>query len=86
MKYYTVELKTRKMNYTTNNEEIIRQLVENWAKAVRNKDIEAILAHHADDVIMFDVPEPFQSVGIDATMHWDLFFQCTKPGVFVIRN
>jgi uncharacterized protein (TIGR02246 family) len=75
------------MNDITKNEEIIRQLVENWAKAVRNNDIDAILVHHADDVIMFDVPEPFQSVGIDAYRKtWDLFFKCTKPGVFDIQE
>ena len=69
------------------NEAQIRQLVENWAKAVRNKDINAILAHHSDDIVMYDVPEPFQSVGIDEYRKtWDLFFAYTKPGVFEIRE
>jgi ketosteroid isomerase-like protein len=75
------------MNNTTNNAEIIRQLVYDWAKAVRNRDIDAILAHHADDLVMFDVPEPFQSVGIDAYRKtWDLFFKYTEPGVFDIKE
>ena len=47
----------------TSNETEIRQLVENWAKAVRARDMEGVLAHHADD--MFDVPLPLQSRGID---------------------
>ena len=69
------------------NEAQIRQLVENWAKAVRNKDIDAILAHHSEDIVMYDVPEPFQSVGIEAYRKtWDLFFEFTKPGVFDIQE
>jgi ketosteroid isomerase-like protein len=69
------------------NEAQIRRLVENWAKAVRNKDIDAILAHHSEDIVMYDVPEPFQSVGIDAYRKtWELFFAFTKSGVFDIQE
>src|SRR6266576_258416 len=61
--------------------------IKNWARAVRNKDIEAILTHHSGDVVMYDVPKPFQSVGIEAYRKtWDLFFAFTKPGVFDIRE
>ncbi len=68
-------------NLTSNkeNEDQIRQLVENWAQAVRNKDIETILAHHSDDIVMYDVPKPFQSVGIDAYRKtWVIFFAYTN--------
>ena len=69
------------------NETQIRQLVENWARAVRNKDIDAILAHHSEDIVMYDVPEPFQSVGIDEYRKtWELFFAFTKSGVFDIQE
>jgi ketosteroid isomerase-like protein len=31
------------------------------------------------DIVMYDVPEPFQSVGIEAYRKtWDLFFSCNK--------
>src|SRR6266566_4395190 len=67
------------------NQNQIKQLIENWAQAVRNKDIEGIIAYNAQDFVMFDVPEPFQSVGIDAYRKtWDLFFPNTKAGVFDI--
>ena len=69
------------------NETQIRQLIEDWAAAVRNKDIEKILAHHASDIVMFDVPEPFKSVGIDEYHKtWDLFFKYTRQGVFDIQS
>lgn len=50
-------------------------LVEDWASAVRRKDMPVILRHHSSDMLMFDVPPPFQSKGIDAYRKtWDLFF------------
>ncbi|HXS36901.1 MAG TPA: nuclear transport factor 2 family protein [Flavipsychrobacter sp.] len=71
----------------TESEKQIRQLVEDWAKAVRNKDINGILAHHSDDIVMYDVPKPFQSIGIEAYRKtWDVFFSFTKPGVFDIQE
>jgi ketosteroid isomerase-like protein len=69
------------------NEIQIRQLIENWANAVRNKDMHTILAHHSYDIVMYDVPKPFQSVGIDAYREtWDTFFTYTKLGVFDIQE
>jgi len=69
------------------NEDQVRELVENWAQAVRDKDIEKILAHHSNDVVMFDVPKPFVSIGIDAySKTWDTFFAFTKLGVFEIQE
>lgn len=75
------------MTSTEANEKQIRQLVHDWAQAVRNKNIAAILAHHADDIVMYDVPKPFQSVGLEAYRKtWDTFFAFTKPGVFDIQE
>ena len=65
----------------------IRELVEKWAAAVRRGDVEGILAHHAGDMVMYDVPPPFQSIGIEAYRKtWDTFFAYTKPGVFDIQE
>ena len=70
-----------------NNELQIKTLIENWAAAVRNKDIDAILAHHSEDIVMYDVPFPFQSIGIEAyRTTWDLYFKYTRPGVFDIQE
>lgn len=65
----------------TQNEEAIRRLVEDWAAAVRAIDMNAILANHATDMVMFDVPEPLQSLGLEAyRATWELFFQYSKGG------
>ncbi len=31
-------------------------LIERWAKAVHAGDLDAVLADHADDIVMFDLP------------------------------
>jgi uncharacterized protein (TIGR02246 family) len=62
------------------DEAAIRTLVENWAKAVRAKDMDGALAHHTDDVVMFDVPMPLQARGTEAYKKtWELFF-ANNPG------
>jgi uncharacterized protein (TIGR02246 family) len=72
---------------TAENEDQVRQLIENWAAAVRSGDMEKALAHHIDDIVMYDVPQPFQSVGIAAYRKtWDLFFANAKPGMFDIQE
>jgi len=59
----------------------IRALLERWAKAVRDGDMAGILADHADDIVMFDVPKPLQSRGIKAYRGtWELFFGYSKGG------
>jgi uncharacterized protein (TIGR02246 family) len=53
----------------------IRQLVENWAKAVRAKDIDGIMAHHAPDILLFDAIPPLQFTGGDAyRKNWEQCF------------
>jgi uncharacterized protein (TIGR02246 family) len=62
----------------------IHDLVSNWARAVRAKDLKGILANHSPQILMFDLPGPLQSKGIDAYKEtWDLFFSwADDPVVF----
>jgi uncharacterized protein (TIGR02246 family) len=63
------------------NEPQIRKLVENWAKAVRAQDIAGVVAHHTDDVLMFDVPPPVTVRGISAYQDtWPPFFKALTEG------
>ena len=58
----------------------IRTLIEAWADAVRRHDYAGVLARHDQGIVMFDVPPPFQSRGLDEYRKtWDLFFSCNKP-------
>ena len=69
-------------------ESAIRELITSWAAAVRAKDLQGILAHHADDFLMFDVPPPFESRGIkDYQKTWDLFYSAQpEPVAFDIQR
>ena len=49
------------------DEQQIRALIEAWAFAAHDGDLATVLADHAPDIVMFDVPPPDQGVrGIDA--------------------
>jgi uncharacterized protein (TIGR02246 family) len=73
---------------TLTDESQIRELVENWAQAVRSRDVDGILKQHAPDVLLFDVPLPIQSKGIDAyRQSWDLFYRWfDHSGVFELNE
>ncbi len=64
----------------------IRELIERWSAAVRAGDLEGVLADHADDVQMFDVPPPNELRGIEAYRNsWPPFFEwLTRGAVFEI--
>lgn len=66
----------------TRDETEIRAVIENWAKAVRARDLDSVLADHAPDIVMFDVPPPKAGVrGIDAYREtWPPFFEWIKQG------
>lgn len=36
----------------------IRALVENWAKALRAKDVDGVMSHYAPDIVSFDLAPP----------------------------
>jgi len=66
----------------TNDETQIRELIERWALAVRHGDLAGVLADHADDIVMYDVPPPYEGVsGIDAYRRtWPEFFDWQAAG------
>lgn len=54
----------------------IRTLIENWAAAVHGGDLAGVLTDHAEDIVMFDVPPPYDGVrGLEA-------YRATWPGFF----
>ncbi len=60
----------------------IRTLIERWAAAVHQGDLDTVLADHADDIVMFDVPPPNDGVrGIEAYREtWPSFFEWQAQG------
>ncbi|HEU5390900.1 MAG TPA: nuclear transport factor 2 family protein [Streptosporangiaceae bacterium] len=71
------------------DEQQIRALIEAWAIAAHDGDLAAVLADHAPDIVMFDVPPPDQGVrGIGAYRDtWPPFFEWQASGaVFEIES
>jgi uncharacterized protein (TIGR02246 family) len=64
------------------NEAQIRELIEGWAEAVHAGEMARVLADHAEDIVMFDVPPPYDGVrGIDAYREtWPGFFEWQAQG------
>ena len=64
----------------------IRALIEQWAAAVHRGDLDGVLAHHSADIVMFDVPPPYEGVrGIAAYREtWPPFFGWQAGAVFDI--
>jgi uncharacterized protein (TIGR02246 family) len=63
-------------------DEAIATLIRGWARAVHEGDLNAVLADHASDIVMFDVPPPDEGVrGIDAYREtWPPFFAWQRSG------
>jgi uncharacterized protein (TIGR02246 family) len=67
---------------TPGDVEQIRTLIERWAAAVHAGDMDGVLAGHARDIVMFDVPPPHDGVrGIEAYRRtWPPFFEWQAQG------
>jgi uncharacterized protein (TIGR02246 family) len=66
---------------SSKDEDDIHALIDRWAKAVREENRVGIRADHDPDMLMFDVPPPFLSRGLDAYMEtWETFLaRAEKP-------
>ena len=62
--------------------EAIRALILRWAEAVHVGDLDTVLADHDPDIVMFDVPPPYDGIrGIDAYREsWPPFFEWQRQG------
>lgn len=62
---------------TTNDEQAVTNLVRGFLDAVSRGDRQAILAHHAEDLLMFDFPDTVRGLEeYDRT--WDFFFDSQR--------
>ena len=64
------------------DEEAIRDLITRWAEAVHTEDLDTVLADHDPDIVMFDVPPPYDGVrGMAAYRDsWAPFFEWQRQG------
>ena len=56
-------------------EALVRQRVEDWAKAVRARDIDGVLSLYATNIVSFDLDPPLRYAGADNKRRaWQEFF------------
>ncbi len=60
----------------------IRTLITSWAEAVHRGDLEGVMADHAEDLVMYDVPPPHAGIhGLAAyRATWPPFFDWQAQG------
>jgi ketosteroid isomerase-like protein len=64
-----------RMGNLNEDETALRELIAQWAKAVRDENLPGIRANHDSDILMFDVPPPLLSRGLEAYMAtWSTFY------------
>ena len=68
--------------HRVSDEQQIRMLIERWADAAHTGDLDTVLADHDEDILMFDVPPPYEGVrGLDAyRATWPPFFGWQSSG------
>jgi ketosteroid isomerase-like protein len=52
-------------NSKTADEVQIRQLIDCWACAIRDKSIQAAVSHYARDILLYDLAPPLVHRGVD---------------------
>ena len=64
------------------DEAAIRELITRWAEAVHTGDLDSVLTDHDPDIVMFDVPPPYQGVrGLSEYRDvWPPFFEWQRQG------
>ncbi len=57
----------------------IRRLLEDWANAIRDKDIDLVMACYAPDIVAFDMIPPLRYEGKEAyRKNWQMGFDCCE--------
>jgi PhnB protein len=64
----------------------IRALIDDWAKALRAKDVDGVMAHYAPDAVTFDLAPPLISTGADAKGLQAWFATWQSPLGYEIRD
>jgi uncharacterized protein (TIGR02246 family) len=66
----------------------IRGLIDDWASAARAKDLDAIFAHYASDILAFDAIAQLQFKGTEAyRKHWEACMaMCPGQMIFEVHD
>ncbi len=64
-----------------NENESVKQILDEWFSDIQNQNLDGVIKNHTDNIVIFDVPKPLQSKGLeDYKKTWELFFRNVKAG------
>jgi uncharacterized protein (TIGR02246 family) len=70
--------------HPANDEAAIRELIERFAQAFRDKDVRGVMAPFGPDIVSFDILPPLQTVGAATFVtHWQQFFESHQGSIHV---
>jgi uncharacterized protein (TIGR02246 family) len=70
--------------YQTNDEAVIRELLDRFAKAFRDKDVDGVMAPFDKRIVSFDIVPPLQTAGAETFVtHWQQFFESHQGPIHV---
>jgi uncharacterized protein (TIGR02246 family) len=68
----------------TTDEAAIRELIDDFANAFRDKDVDGVMSPFARDIVSFDIVPPLQTAGADTFVtHWHQFFESHEGPIHV---
>ena len=75
-------------NSKPSNQAEIRRLMDNWAEAIRSKDVNEVMSQYAPDIEAFDLAPPLQYRGADAyRKNWEGWFPTFRGSIgYEIRD
>jgi len=75
-------------NNAASEEAQVRQRVASWAKALRAKDVDGLMSHYAQEIVVFDLAPPLELKGVVAyRKNWtDWFATFQGPVGYEIRD
>ena len=69
------------------NEAQIRERIEGWTKALRAKDVDAVMSYYTRDVLSFDLAPPLLQTGDAVRRGWEEWFPTFRgPIGYEIRD
>lgn len=75
------------MEYADSDRAEIQAIIKNWAQAVENHDLDAVVMHRAQDIVMYDVPVVELNGMEEYKQSWrDFFAWLGEAGKFRFRN
>jgi ketosteroid isomerase-like protein len=75
------------MGATGTDEARIRECIESWTRAVRDRDVDGVMSHYTSDIVAFDLAPPLQHRAAEYRRGFEEWFRTWRgPVNIVVRD